>query len=359
MGEANIPDTSIDDLFAEPWQVHEDDWILDLHEGIVDSQRVFRIVDCFAFADYWRTGLLRVSRADRFDDRNEGVERLFSQLVISRPGTCVGMGWTDPHSAIAAHERTLASTFVSSWTRTSDSVAMWSLYSPTRLGVCIETTMGALRRAALSHAKASCLGGISEENVGQKQTICTSAMLSPVTYKSLVQVRMRAERIVRAYERLFARYARLGKKIPSAFEMTIPQLLREHKREGAVRFPSFTLKDESFSHEQEVRLKFEFGAEVVHERDLELHARTSGDRASRRTVRDILRAWANAAASDTNEFLWLPLPTEEVQSVALDPRMASHHSAFWSEWFRVNAVPQRNSEAFGYVVERLSVFPLK
>lgn len=359
MSEVSFPDTSVENLFAEPWQEHEDDWILDLHKGISDSQRVFRIVDCFAFAEYWRTGLLRISRADRFDDRNEGVERLFAQLVISRPGTCFGMGWTDPHSAIAAHERTLASTFVSSWTRTSDSVAMWSLYSPTLLGVCLETTVGALRRAAISHAKASSLGSISGENVGQKMTICTGAMLSPVTYKSLVQVRTRAERIVRAYERLFARYERLGRKIPSVFEMTIPQLMREHRRESAVRFDSFTLKDDSFSHEQEVRLKFEFGAEVVRARDLELHALASGDRAARRTVRDNLRAWANAAASDTAEFLWLSLPVEDIRSVALDPRMASHHSAFWSEWFRVNGVPQRTSEAFGYVVERLSVFPLK
>lgn len=359
MGEANIPETSIDDVFAEPWQVHEDDWILDFHKGVADSQRVFRIVDCFAFAEYWRTGLLRIRRADRFDDRNEGVERLFAQLVISRPGTCFGMGWTDPHSAIAAHERTLASTFVSSWTRTSDSVAMWSLYSPTLLGVCLETTVGALRRAALSHAKASSLGSISEENVGKKMTICTGAMLSPVTYKSLVQVRTRAERIVRAYERLFARYERLGKEIPSAFKMTIPQLMREHRRESAVRFESFTLKDESFSHEQEVRLKFEFGTEVVHERDRELHALTSGDRAKRRTVRGNLRAWASAAASDTADFLWLSLPVEDIRSVALDPRMAPHHSAFWSEWFRINSVSQRTSEAFGYVVERLSIFPLR
>lgn len=267
------------------------------------------------------------------------------------------MGWNDRASGVAAHEQSRMAHFVSSWTKASDSVAMWSLYSPNALGVCIETTVGALRSAVLAMAKPLSLDGLTQEESGTRRTLCTGAMLSPVTYRSLSEIRRRVERITKAYDRVYARYKLLGKDIPSLFSMTPRQLSRLRERESALHFEPFTLKDESFSHEQEVRLTVRFGTEVPGESTMALKNIVNGDYAHRATVRSNLRAWRSATNSEVPECHWLPLPCSNVLSVALDPRMSRHHAAFWTEWFQSNAVPQRSSEAFGYVVDRLSVFP--
>lgn len=347
------------ELFRNPWLRHPDDWIEDVDVRLHDAQPIFRIIDAFAFAEYWITGRLRVSRADQFDDANEGVEQMLVQLAMSRPGSCMIMNWSDQDSARASHARRRSSVFASSWTTAPESVAMWALYSPDRLGVCLESTVGALRGAAIAFAKPRSLPSLDKVHIGRSVTLCTRTQISAVDYRPLTTLRLRAEKLARAYDRLYARYQRNGRRRPFVTEMTRSQMIRYHARSATLRFAPFSLKDTSFEHEAEVRVLFQFGTETVTARELECLSYTGGDDAERSAIRETLGSWGSASADVLPTHEWLPLPTSAIRSVALDPRMPEHRAAFWADWCCTRAVPTRVSNTFGYVLDALSVFPTR
>jgi hypothetical protein len=66
---------------------------------------LYRTMDFFSAAEMCSSGKLMFSRADTFSDKNEGIDRLLTQLEITTPGGGCGMGWSDVETARRMHDR--------------------------------------------------------------------------------------------------------------------------------------------------------------------------------------------------------------------------------------------------------------
>lgn len=69
-------------------------------------------------------------------------------LHLSRPS-----GWDDPYEQLVEHSRR-ENVFAQCWSKRETSDAMWRIYSPDRMGLCVRTTRGRLAQA-LENAKAT------------------------------------------------------------------------------------------------------------------------------------------------------------------------------------------------------------
>lgn len=92
-----------------------------------ESEVLYRILDFFAAADIIKNSRLMFSRGDTFLDKNEGVDILLRQLELTHTHACINMGWSDSESARKKHEQLKCGYYMSCWTQTRESVALWSL----------------------------------------------------------------------------------------------------------------------------------------------------------------------------------------------------------------------------------------
>jgi hypothetical protein len=192
--------------------------------------RVYRTLDFFSAAAIVSQRLLMFSRADTFEDKNEGVERLLLQLEVTSPDSGCGMGWTDQKSARKAHESLKRSHFISCWSSNPESVAMWSLYSPDYCSVRVSTSIRKLGGVVEELLRKYCISRINETDLGKRVVVAIAGRVAPVTYVSLAQIAARVSRRARARIALSNRYRKKGQPMPTINYSNSSYWQREQQR---------------------------------------------------------------------------------------------------------------------------------
>jgi len=178
---------------------------LEISRELSSDTVLYRIVDFFSAAQIIGLQRFMLSRPDAFPDKNEGVDRLLMQLEVSLGAKgCGGMGWADRESAKNALRKWQCSHYVSCWSQTKDSVAMWSLYSPDLTSIMISTTVRKLQALTDNFINEYCFLRLSDSDRGKYVIICSDAYMAPVKYISLNEVLKKISRHVKAYRRLEA-----------------------------------------------------------------------------------------------------------------------------------------------------------
>ena len=111
----------------------------------LDTQ-IYRFFDFFALSGTIRNRRLRFARPSTFPDKNEGLEIIYNSLraaVESNDGSYRGIA--SKEDILRIHNGLKNSSFICSWTREADSIAVWSLYSADRCGVRISSTVSKLK----------------------------------------------------------------------------------------------------------------------------------------------------------------------------------------------------------------------
>lgn len=110
---------------------------------------LYRIMDFFEFVALIKSGTLRVSSATRFSDVNELIGAFLSSLDDPRfhPYTQEEMA-----ERITQHHESKQGSFISSWTESRDSIAMWELYSPDARSIQLGVRKNSLEAAFRSHS---------------------------------------------------------------------------------------------------------------------------------------------------------------------------------------------------------------
>lgn len=334
--------------------------LLELSSALSPDTRLYRTMDFFGAAAMHTGRQLMFTRADKFEDRNEGIDLLLTQLELTHPNSGCGMGWTDATSAREQHALVKHSHYISCWSRNAESVAMWSLYSPDFCSVRVSTTVAKLLVPVESLLTKYSLGRLTGDDVGNRVVIATGARIEPVTYASLSDIMFRVNRRAKARIRLHGRYERTGRKMPTPQEINPRYWEREQQRRLSELRTTCTLKDASFAHEAEVRLTVRLGEEPCHQivldRELplldpahEYHTLLASD----------LKAWGWVKTSSIPEREFAPCAASLIDSVAIDPRCPPHKAAFMRRWFEEHGIAVGNSTCFGYLPDSFSVFPYR
>jgi len=297
------------------------------------------------------------SRADTFPDKNEGIDRLLAQLEISGASQALGMGWHDHETAQLHHEKIKKSHYISCWSRTAESVAMWSLYSPDCSAVRISTTVSKLRRTLLALLSKYSIERFTKNDLGKRVVVAVDAHIAPVNYTSLSVKARRITRRIKAYRKLASRYAEQDRPPPTLTQIDPIFYEREEQRRLTDFKTTCLLKDVSFQHEAEVRLSIRLGEEICTAEMLESQVCLDPRHKYHAVLKDRLHAWSFVSST--------PLPPREfasctgqlVDTVAIDPRCPAHKSKFIRTWFAEKGITVVESESFGYLPSSFEVYP--
>jgi hypothetical protein len=315
---------------------------------IPGETELYRINDFFSVAQLIKNRRLFVPGACSFVDANEGVAALLRTLGVSS-GFCAGaLGWfKSAADAQRRHRWFKGSHFVSCWTRTRESVAMWGLYSPDHCGVQVATTAKRLWSAAEQHAPVSAEAVL---RAAEGDVLITHRTLVPVEYESLVRIHQSIERRRKAIDKI----RQLGKVKP-----LVPNewTARDIKRNKVYDVAPFALKDSSFSHESEVRVVFR--VTCAHEDALRFARKvlTDGTLATPIEARlelalsDLEMKAAEQLLAVPQNAMFIEVSKDFVTEVRIDPRCPPHKRAFMEDFFRGAGVPVKPSECFGYLAE--------
>jgi hypothetical protein len=329
--------------------------LLDISADLRADQLLYRTLDFFAVTDMVEQRRLMFSRVDTFLDRNEGVDRLLTQLAQSRPGHGGEMRWSDPGSARKRHELVKKSHFVSCWTQQEESVAMWSLYSPDCSGVRIATSVGKLAGALQTFLDKRSPARLNDKHLGKRVALATSGKITPVDYRSLAALSERVTRKVRALQRLGERYGRQGRALPDIDHLDPRFLEREAQRNRELPAPC-TLKDISFEHEREVRLIVRLGEEICTEELLQNAAALDPGHARHAEFKRSLQRLGEVATLAMPPYDFAACGEDLIESVALDPRCPPHKSDFMRRWFEQRGIRVVESKCFGYLPDEFSFY---
>lgn len=321
---------------------------------------VYRTLDFFSAAAIVSQRRLMFSRADTFEDKNEGVERLLLQLEATSPDSgCGGMGWTDQKSARKEHDSLKRSHFISCWSSNPESVAMWSLYSPDYCSVRVSTSIRKLGGVVEELLRKYCISRINETDLGKRVVVAISGRLAPVTYVSLAQIAAKVSRRAKARIALSNRYRKKGQPMPTINYSDSNYWQREQQRRFVELQNSCSLKDLSFQHEQEIRLTVRLGEEHCSPSVFQEQELLDPSHPHKTVLKSLLGSWGFVRQIEIPEREFVPCPDDLIESVAIDPRCPPHKAAFIRSWFEVHGVPVVQSICFGYLPVSFDVFPDK
>ena len=117
-----------------------------MHE-LSDDTLIFRIYNFFDLINTLETDSIRLSQVSRMEDPNElfGIYfDLFRSVYGPQIAEHVDQSQAEFRKAQSYH-------YMTCWTCVSDNIAVWSLYSPAKDAIQVQTTYGKLRKALVAH----------------------------------------------------------------------------------------------------------------------------------------------------------------------------------------------------------------
>lgn len=314
-------------------------------------------MDFFSAAAMCSSAKLMFTRADAFSDKNEGIDWLLTQLESTHPRSGCGMGWSDAATARREHDRVKKSHYVSCWSQTAESVAMWSLYSPDHCSVRVSTTLSKLIPAVDNLVSKYSLLRLNSADLGRRVAVAVSASIEPVIYESLTEISRKVGRRTKARQRIDTRYQRKGLEPPTITEVNPRYWEREEQRRFSQLRTTCRLKDESYRHEAEVRLNVRLGEENFSQAELDRQAMHDPAHQYHGIIKQDLKLWGWIATVPIPEREFIDCSTDLVESIAIDPRCPPHKAHFIAAWFRERGIRVVNSTSFGYLPDTFSAFP--
>jgi hypothetical protein len=295
-------------------------------------------MDFFSAAELITTRKLMFSRADTFPDRNEGVDRLLGGLELAVPNSGCGFGWTNDTTAREIHEQAKRSHLISCWSKNSESVAMWSLYSTDNCSVRISTRISNLEMVAENLMATYAFARLTSADIGKAVVVASEGRVAPIDYVCLTSMSRRVTRRLKARNRLAARYARKGASIPALTEINPRYFEREKFRKIDELSKSFNMKDSSFQHEAEIRIAVRLGEEICSERLLREQAFLNPQHEYHALANGVIRIFGSVKKNHLPEREFVHCPENFVETVAIDPRCPPHKASFIRKWFRDHGI---------------------
>ena len=323
------------------------------------TTKVYRIADFFSVAQMLERQKLWLTRVSAYEDLNEGIDRLVAGLFVA--------GGLGPHSMrFGAHDemttdalvrRERASHFVSCWSINPESVAMWSMYSPDRASIKLQTTVGNLQEL--------CARAVIEDwklvqrkpDVAPRSRLAEARVVS-AHYEDLHDLAKRlsrraalAQRLIKAPPQLHGKRERTSGK--QWFDRLRPALDR-----------GVFLKHRAYAYEQEVRVSIRVGWEESMKElagarlaDDMFRAAQKGDQKDFEALIGICAAIQTADEANGRSQLVVSMPEGMFQSACVDPRAPAYKRQFIENVLQRHGVEVTESHVFGVAHKDLSGYP--
>ncbi len=189
--------------------------------------------------------MFRVPSAKRFSDPNELISLLFSELM--NPSM-------SPLTQESLEQRRLAqddlrqALYISCWTKTHNSIAMWEIYSPHRTSVQVEVEMSELEQSFNDYARQRCYTQAHCAPADHPETYFYPPEVGCCNYADISAVHNKLKAKTEAF------HAAAGAAIDDGKKDEFELIYKEACGEAEKNFRDlFLLKDCAYDHEKEVR----------------------------------------------------------------------------------------------------------
>jgi hypothetical protein len=312
---------------------------------------IYRIVDYFELESMLEENKLRFSKVETFNDENEGIEDLLHRME-ALIGPCkggVGIGWETHDEAIEYHTKLKNSYFSCCWTYSPESIAMWSLYSPDKSSIRIQTTQDKLKASLQRYFLKE---GIEKLNLSKPENnfhAVSEVLVDSIKYISFNKFLQKIIRREKAYNRLVLRHKRNNTKIEAK---DIKMNLKRFKK---IAQSPFLVKDFAWEYEKEIRGLIRVGKFLFKE---DLHSVVM-NKQNYEEKQLTLKTLPNLLSKDDYpDYLFVPIKSSFIESVCIDPRCPEYKKKQMIKLFNKYGIDVSESNAFGYLPHS-SIFSVK
>jgi hypothetical protein len=297
-----------------------------------DDPILYRIIDFIELLELATAGKLRVSSSAMFSDVNELVGQLLALLgdASFHPLSDNGM-----QRKVEAHQKSKEAFFVSSWTKTKDSIAMWELYSPQKQSVQIGVRQSKIKKAfdRFSNESSFALGHKSNPNDGR--VLFYPPIAGNCEYVNYSQM---LDLVKEKYSKMESELEKFEVG-SAAFSQRFSELNKERLLDvgKAVLF-----KDEAYSYENEYR--FSLRAVTRNDRDYEECRKDPFFILTDSHLRSV-------NASDVGSNIFIPFESDQIDEVWLDGRIPSWKRVTIDRLLRDVGFQPQQSLAYGSFLE--------
>ena len=284
--------------------------------GIDPHQPIYRFVNFFDLYKLIKDRHLRFTSLYQLNDKNEGLGKILRALELA-----LAFPINSVHQKNIEYPNIKHTTYVSCWTKNSDNIAMWMLYSPDKTGIRIKTTVAKLY-AAIEAYKEEYPRNINKIEDFQPGQIDVFEMDYKDLRKAKKQIESNNETAIIAM-----REAIKGKSKADSFRAWY-KTMRECLKDNILDNDAMKYKDENYFNEQEIRGQIEFEP----------------------TTEDALDYEVYCDFKDFTTFIWLKVGEDFVEEICIDPRCPGYKKEIFKKIIdpkaKLNFV---ESEAFGVV----------
>ncbi len=284
--------------------------------GIDPHQPIYRFVNFFDLYKLIKERKLRFTGLYQLNDNNEGLGKILRSLELT-----LAFPINSVHQKNTEYPNIKHTTYVSCWTKNSDNIAMWMLYSPDKTGIRIKTTVSKLY-AAIEDYKEEYPRNDNKIEDFQPGQIDVFEMDYKDLREAKKQIESNNETAIIAM-----REATKGKSKADACRAWY-KTMRECLKDNILDNDAMKYKDENYFHEQEIRGQIEFEP----------------------TTEDALDYEVYCDFKDFAAFVWIKVGEDFVEEICIDPRCPGYKKEIFKKIIdpkgKLNFV---ESEAFGVV----------
>jgi len=214
---------------------------------------IYRIYNLYDLITTLEKKKLRLASASLMEDKNE----LVGDYLLSINSSYGPESAYAHQKMVAEYEGARCSRYMICWSRSSDSIALWSLYSPTQEGVMAKSTMGKLKRCvdALFYQQpydlAYSLPPNDPKDLYYPPKIDSVRYIDlSTTFQALTEIRANYKITVEAMRNTSRRTV---ERLRSAMDNRADESQKLFDSLGCEGLPFGLLKDKRYAHEEEIR----------------------------------------------------------------------------------------------------------
>lgn len=215
-----------------------------------ENEYIYRIMSIYEFYELYISKKLKLTRLSCQQDKNDGIEFILGSIVLGLP-----MPKGKAYSSLQEYRK---SRYISCWTKNYDSIAMWSLYSPSQESIRIKVKKADIEESlSLFVEKYSCFEQWDRENkdlILKDLVVFSKVFVDEASYRNIREL---LEDINNNKVERFHKMKEKAKYNPNYWggDEYMKDVMSS---ENNVDIPYF-IKGNSFAHEEEIRFSIMAG----------------------------------------------------------------------------------------------------
>lgn len=284
---------------------------------------IYRFLSFFDLYKILNEKKLRFRKLAKMTDKNEGLGEVLS---LHEDLQLVGY-ISDEKNVREQHDYTLESNFICCWTKTSESIAIWSLYSEENCGIRIKTSLRKLNLSLMNFSGNNYAYDFHPDiKQGQQVTIRTN--LNDVEYVDFYELK----------EKIRQRFL--------DFKLGNIKDWHEFQKNSIIGHNGWRFKDEAYSHEQEIRALISLGI------------RNSVTKEKWRENMPINLPFDSPSPGTLSDDIYVDVDDNFLEEICFDPRCPQFKREVFENIIDIHNVKIVESKAFGYA-PNIESFALK